>query len=135
MKSYKQLRAISEEIDENCSLGDSHETKELLQKRVSVLFESFSNDFNLIFGQELVLKQYHLFVDDDTYRQGATGCILETFIEGNKDSIVRTECLIHQNRIWIKIKGLTNDKEVNAIMNILEKQSNHNGVELKEIKL
>ncbi len=81
------------------------------------IHSQISNDFKTIFGQELNLKGFHIYVDNETYRQSATGLILnETFVN-HEDVKIRVECLIDQQRIWIKVKHKPEFSEFTDIFN------------------
>jgi hypothetical protein len=133
MKSYETIRNISKGLYLN--LKDETDIQNRLEDAVEKVHLQISEDFNDLFGYELNLNDFHIYLDDETYRQSATGLILNESIINHSEFKIRVECLIDHGRICIKIKNGKEITDFNEIVTRIEKTQNSEGLsELKEIK-
>ena len=133
MNSYKILKEISSIIYAN--LKSEKDIEKRLNDYVESIHLQISEDFASLFGERLKLTDFKIYVDDENYRQSATGIILNECILNNENIKIRIECLIDNNKIWIKIKEGKEYSEFNNIFNRIEKAQNIEGLsELSEIE-
>ena len=134
MKSYETINEIRESLYLN--LKNEKEIEDRLNAAVPRIHSQISEDFNLLFGKELKLNDFQIYIDDPTYRQSATGLILNENPSDNLDFKLRFECLIDHGRIWVKVKDGKEISDLTHIVRKIEKANNPEGqAELKEIKL
>lgn len=133
MKSYETLKKVSNELYLN--LENVNDVKVRLKESVQIIHSQISVDFESLFGLSLNLEDYHIYFDDEYYRQSATGLILNETILNNDEFKIQIECLVDIERILLKI---TKGKEISDFLEIvyrIEKNQNIEGLsELKEIK-
>ncbi len=129
MKSYDTIKELSNKLTE-CIDSD---IKLRLEKYMNMIHSQISNDFKTIFGRELKLNGFHIYVADDTYRQSATGIILNETISDHQDLTIRVECLIDHGRIWLSIKEKSKNPDLKEIIDRIE--TNYNSEGLAEMKL
>ncbi len=133
MKSYEILGNIRKSLYLN--IIDEADLKNRLQDAIPEIHMQISNDFNELFGYELNLTDYHIYLDDVTYRQCATGLILNESINNQREFKIRVECLVDHNRIWIQINAGKEISDFKEIVKRIEKVMNSEGLsELIEIK-
>ena len=133
MKSYETIKRISSNL--YLDLKDESDIQNRLEDSVHEIHRQISQDFKDLFGHELNLKDFIIYVDDETYRQSATGLILEVTILSNENFKIRVECLIDHERIWIKVKTGRGIPDFKQIVNRIEEVQDFEGLtELKEIK-
>ncbi len=133
MNSYETIKNISSSLYIN--LKNKLDIQNRLENAVYEIHSQISQDFKGLFGHELDLKEFQIHVDDATYRQSATGLILNETILGNEEFEIKVECLIDQGKIWIKIKDGKEIPDLNLIVKRIENAQNFEGLtELKEIK-
>lgn len=134
MKSYEKINKIRESLYLN--LKTEKEIEDRLINAVPIIHSQITEDFRLLFGKELKLKDFQIYVNDPTYRQSATGLILNESLSNNEDFKLRFECLIDNGRIWVKIKD---GKEISGLTDIVRKiekaKTSEGHTELKDIKL
>ncbi|SFX65147.1 hypothetical protein [Cytophaga hutchinsonii] len=132
MKSYKAIKSISDSLYLN--LIDETDIQKRLQDAVHQVHVQISEDFKCLFGQELNLKDFHIYVDDETYRQSATGLILNETIIDYEDLIIRVECLIDHGRILITVrKGEGFSDFEDMVFRIARVQNSEGSSELRDI--
>lgn len=133
MNSYEILKNVSEGLYIN--LENEKDIEIRLGDAVQKIHSRISEDFNSLFGKDLKLESFQIYVDDETYRQSATGLILNETILDDKTFKIKIECLIDQGRIWIKVRERKENSNFNNISNRIEKVKNQEGLsELSEIK-
>jgi len=133
MKSYEILRKISEGLYLN--LKDEIDVEKRLTSAVQKIQKQVSEDFQGLFGQKLNLRDFQIYVDDETYRQSATALILQETIKDHEEFEIKVECLIDHGRIMIKAKPRNQASGFEDIINRIEKVQNYEGYsELKDIK-
>ena len=133
MKSYETIRNISKGLYLN--LKDEADIQNRLEDAVQEIHLQVSEDFKDLFGHELNLKDFHIYLDDETYRQSATGLILNESIMSHSEFKIIVECLVDHGRIWIKIKDGKEIPDLTEIVKRIEKAQNTEGLsELREIK-
>ncbi len=97
MKSYLIIKEISEKLYTNIENVKDIEIR--LKSEVSKIHSQISKDFKTLFGKELKLKDFYIYIDDQTYRQSATSLILNEVILNHEEFKIRVECLIDLGRI------------------------------------
>ena len=133
MKSYETINSISASLYIN--LKNESDIQNRLSDTVQEIHSQISQDFKDLFGYELSLKDFHIHVDDENYRQSATGLILHTTILGNEKFKIRVECLIDHGKIWLKVIDGKELSDFRQIVKRIERVQNIEGLtELKEIK-
>jgi hypothetical protein len=133
MKSYETIKEISNGLYLN--LQNEDEISIRLQNSVQKIHKQISADFKSMFGEELYLQDYQIYIDDNTYRQSATGLILNEILINNADFKIRIECLIDHGRIWLKVKQGEGIFEFADIINRIGMGQNSEGLsELRDIR-
>ena len=133
MKSYEKIKKVSECLYSD--LENGKDVKVRLQNEARKIHTQISEDFKSLFGRELILRDFYVFVDDETYRQNATGLILNGTILNCEEFKIKVECLIDHGRIWIKVKEGKEISDFVDITNRIERVQNSEGLtELMEIK-
>ncbi|MFC0604372.1 hypothetical protein [Winogradskyella pulchriflava] len=133
MKSYETINELSEGLYHN--IKNEADIKSRIEDAVQRIHLEISKDFSSLFGKELSLEGFHVYVDDESYRQSATGLILYETIFNHKEFKIRVECLIDHGRIWIKVKGGKDISDFTKIVSRIEKVQSIEGLsELREIK-
>jgi hypothetical protein len=133
MKSYEILQKISQSL--YIGLKSEEDLLDRLKTSSTELTATISEDFKELFKHTIYLDKPRFVVNDETYRQGATGCILTGTTGNNEQLRIRFECLIDHNRIWIKIKEGNEIKEFKSIIRRIQNAYNsENLAEFKEIK-
>ncbi|MBU2928851.1 hypothetical protein [Winogradskyella psychrotolerans] len=133
MNSYETIKNTSSTL--YLDLKDESDIQKRLEDAVQEIHSQISSDFKDLFGHVLSLSDFHIFVDDETYRQSATGLILDETILNNGKFKIRIECLIDHGKIWIKVKEGKEIPDFSKIVKRIESAQNFEGLtELKEIK-
>lgn len=133
MKSYETIKNISSTL--YLDLKDESDLQNRLKDAVQEIQVQISEDFKDLFGHELKLRDFHIYVDDETYRQSATGLILDETISNSEKFKIRVECLIDHGKIWIKVKDGKELPDFSQIVKRIENRQNFEGLtELKEIE-
>ncbi|MCU4177725.1 hypothetical protein [Carboxylicivirga sp. N1Y90] len=131
IKSYEVIKKVRQ----NLNYKDVKEIKSILKDAVQIIYSQINVDFKSLFGQELILNDSQIYVDDETYRQSATGLILDLSLSDCNNFKIHVECLIDQAKILIKIKNKNEVSDYKEIVNRIEQVQNAEGLsELKEIK-
>lgn len=133
MKSYKTIKNISSTL--YLGLKDETDVRYRLEDAVQQIHSNLSQDFKGLFGYELSLSGYHIYVDEETYRQSATGLILDETLLNNEEFRLRVEYLIDHEKIWLKVTAGKEIPDFSQIVKRIESVQNSEGLtELKEIK-
>ena len=133
MKSYETIKKISSTL--YLDLKDESDINNRLNYAIQEIHFQISEDFKDLFGYELDLVEFHIYIDDESYRQSATGLILDATICNNKRFKIRVEYLIDHGKIWIKVIEGKEIPDFAQIVKRIECAQNYEGLtELKEIE-
>ncbi len=133
MKSYEAIKEIADRL--YIGINDENEVVDRIEKSLDKVQAHISSDFYKIFNIELKMEGHLIYVDDPTYRQSATGLILNGSSIDDDCFKIRVECLIDIGRIWLKVINNSSKPEFIKIENRIKAKMNSEGLaELKELK-
>ncbi len=133
LKSYILIEKISKTLYLNNK--NEKEIHERLNELSGVLSETISMDFKTLFGQELLITKILFYVNDVTYRQSATGCIMKGIVSKDSNFRIKIENLIDHGKILLKVKSEPDDVKLKKISDMIKEAYNYEqSAELKEIK-
>ncbi|SFH07226.1 hypothetical protein [Pontibacter chinhatensis] len=122
----KKLYAASNDLSENYSV---------CWQNSSYLTEAIVSDIQSITNEACFVTNVSYYLEDTTYRQGASGCILEIKFNQGDEFTITAECLIDYGKVMLRVKQSSSDSKYNAISEMIEaKYSSEYKTELRELE-
>jgi hypothetical protein len=100
MKSYIALEEIKKEYQKHYLLDfDDEKALKILHENIEKVSQSLQYDFKVITGNELVIYESEIYLDDDNFRQGATAYFLRGKFLEDGNYLLNIECLVDFDKI------------------------------------
>ncbi|KQB37886.1 hypothetical protein RCH33_2229 [Flavobacterium daejeonense] len=135
MKSYITLEEIKKEYQKDYLQDfENQKTIKILNQNIEKISLALESDFKIITGNEFLIYDSKVYLDDENFRQGATAYFLLGKFAGDENYILIIECLIDFNKIGIKAKTESKTENLQKFNQIVISNSNPEGLaELKNL--
>ncbi|GAQ50204.1 TPA: hypothetical protein ACT5CK_002337 [Flavobacterium psychrophilum] len=103
MRSYIALEEIKKEYQKDYIQDFEYEKAiKILSENFDKISQALESDFKIITGNELVIYDSKVYLDDEDFRQGATAYFFRGKFAEDENYLINIECLLDFDKIGIK---------------------------------
>jgi hypothetical protein len=128
MRSYTALEEIKKEYQKNYIQDFEYEKAiKILSENLDKISQALESDFKIITGNELIIYDSKVYLEDEDFKQGATAYFFRGKFAEDENYMINIECILDFDKIGIKNKTEPKIEALQKLNQAIISKSNSEG--------